>query len=57
MNPADLLTLHRRWCQGCDSCQHAAESAKADREEPLDVGEESARADTYERWFDGPGGI
>lgn len=48
MKRADLLILHRRWCQGCDSCEHAAET-RADRDEPLSVGEESGRADQYER--------
>ena len=49
MTPADRLRLHRHFCPGCPSCEHAAEAAKADRDEPLDAGEESARADQYER--------
>lgn len=42
MKAGDLLILHRRWCQGCDSCEHAAEARKADQEEPLNPWEEAA---------------
>ena len=45
----DGLILHRTRCEGCDFCQNRAEERAAD--EPLDAGEESRRADQYERYF------
>lgn len=45
----ESLVFHRLRCEGCDACQTAAEARKDAADELLSLGEESGRADQYER--------